>query len=1800
MNPTIDILRAELERLFSLDELTSMSQHLLGLDPEDVGGSNAKASFARALTERCVDGDRIDALVDVILVSRQGVDPRVRDVAGLYGREELAPGEELGDFLVVRKLGESELSTVYLAQRDDEARVLKILKSEACRDKRAVQRLLTANRLVAGIDHPGLPRGIDAGETDGAYWISYLHVDAQTLSARFSRTGPSHIQEIKPTLQAILEPLAALHRARIVHGDLKLENVLVRPSPEGHPLVTLIDFGTDRLRQRPTVANGHTGVLAIIGSPKTIAPEQVRGLRADSASDVYSFGAMMYELLSGKPVFAFESATEAAFAHVTRAAEPPSARAPRGWIPKDVDQFVLSLLAKDPARRPKDAAAVLDHLESLGRASSAMRVGQAVFSQERLSGLIDRLIGAPEDAEAAIGLEGAIEEGADATQVAEAFDQASDGVDLNDAEGMEVKKSLLYRAARTFDTSVNDKERAERVYAAIVELDPEDEVARTSLYKVRRALGKYGEIVESLMARSELEAPGEERARIFAEIGRICATELEDPEQGILAYTQALCEAPTAELAEAIEHLAGGTNGPLWNDVLTTITEGVQSETLSSTDRNRLLGYAARWYEQKLGRADMGLLAYQQILATDPASEEAYEGLTAIYRKAQQWPELVSILVTRAGVSGSSPRARDLRAEAGELYEQKLNDPTHAKELFAQVLGEDPGHLKAGDGMARIAERVGDFRALVAILERRVEARRGREKTDALLKLAEVYEDRLEDLVEATRRYESAVALEPNDLQALKGLDRVYNRTGKYRELLENLERQIDLAATPRQKINLYERMASLYDEEFLDHERAVECLESMLGLDAANDQALTALPRHYRALGRWEELEELYEKHATVTSDDTRRVELMMQRARVLAENVGSPDRATRVYEQVLELSPGHAGGLEALARLRELSGDSQAALSAIEALAQKAATPESKAEQWLRAARLLEGRGDRDGAIERYKLALEANPRDAAASSALRVAYDSRGDAASLVALVEKELPLADGKMAKARLYAELARVQREKLHDDDRAESSARIAVDLDPTNADALLVLGDLAYEGERYLEAVKHLESLVGRASVLPKKDAVRALVRYVEAYGQGVAAPASSPALSAKEGLRESIPPASLSSSHPRLAAAVDSLAQIAPEDAEALVRVGRVMFDAGDSQLARAVYEHVLEEHGAQLSHVDRADAEWRLGESLRRLGELDKAVDALRAAVESDPASPEPLRALARVYEQTGDWEEYIRNKRRRLEVATGAERFDLLLEIGDAEFSKLNDRARASKTYVAALEERPDDRKLLTKLMQLYSEEKDWAKLVEVVLRLADFVEDPKQRAKYMHTAAIVSARQLGETDQALAFYTRALEFDPTLTKALDEAIELRRQKGDNEGVERLLKSRLEIAKGAQDRAKMVQVLDQMGELYRKFLNEPELAIDAYEASQAFDPDGTERAETLAELYASDVTQYLDKAVKAQAQILQRNPYRVESYKLLRRLYTEARQPDPAWCLCQALSVLNLADPDEERFYLRHRGDNAAPAQAVLEEQDWSERMAHGDADPLVTRVFAAIQPTIIRARTQSLEALGYDPRYVVDLQTHPYPVSQTLYYASGVLGFPAPPVFQNPNDPAGLGFLHAHTPAIVLGRAAFESVVPNQSLAFVAGRHMTYFRPGFYVRHLVPTGTGLKAWLFAAIKLCVPQFPVAPDLQGQVSEAMTFMQQDFQGVQREILTSMVSKLLQSGGAVDLKKWVGGIDMTADRAGFLLAHDLATAAEVMRATEDASSVPSKERVKEVVLFSIGEEYLELRKKLQITVES
>ena len=175
----------------------------------------------------------------------------------------------------------------------------------------------------------------------------------------------------------------------------------------------------------------------------------------------------------------------------------------------------------------------------------------------------------------------------------------------------------------------------------------------------------------------------------------------------------------------------------------------------------------------------------------------------------------------------------------------------------------------------------------------------------------------------------------------------------------------------------------------------------------------------------------------------------------------------------------------------------------------------------------------------------------------------------------------------------------------------------------------------------------------------------------------------------------------------------------------------------------------------GETLTMTERGDAILTIGESWMKAGEFEEAILPLPEAADLAPDITAPINALCKVYEAKKDWEEVVRLKTRRLDVVSGDERSSLLLEIGDILANQMNDRTRAAKSYVAALDERPDDRKTLTKLMQLYSEEKDWAKLIEVVLKLASKVDDPKQKVKYLHTAAIVSAKQLQDYDQASKF-------------------------------------------------------------------------------------------------------------------------------------------------------------------------------------------------------------------------------------------------------------------------------------------------------------------------------------------------------------------------------------------------------------------------------------------------------------
>src|SRR6187431_565378 len=625
-----EILRAELERLFELPDLLALSRDVLGFEPENVGGMAAKASFAGALTAHCLEHDAIEALCDALLATRAEVNERISDlrITGVALDEELKLGSELGPYVILRKLGEGRLAISYVARKDGADYRLKVLRREATRDQRGLQRYLTVTRLIAQIAHDGMPRDLSAGKVSDRYVIAHAHTDAVPLSLRISRSGPMHLNEAKAVIRGILEPLAALHGRRIAHGDLRLDNVLLSQGTDGAARVLLVDAGTDRLRARARVVNGRNELFSTVGSPRTVAPEQIRGLSADTASDVYSFGAMLYEILSGKPLFGNKPALEAAFAHLTLEPPPPSSVAPPGFVSKELDELVLRMLDKDPERRPKSASEALALFES-ARPSVIKALALAITTAE-VDAKVEALLKNPHDDEAALDLEASVEAGADAARVTEALLEAASALAADDSD-TQSKKGLLFRAARLCADGARDLEQAEAIYLQLAELDPSDQVAWSGLEHTRRRLGKFEEVVEMLLARSEQADSANDRARAMFEIGKLYQSELNDGEQALVAFTQALCEDPSqAPVVAEIERLAG-SNQEAWAEVLGNCATSAQDEDVDVDTSNALWNRIGHWYVEKLKRPDLALPCFQAVVEREPADEVALEGMAEIY-----------------------------------------------------------------------------------------------------------------------------------------------------------------------------------------------------------------------------------------------------------------------------------------------------------------------------------------------------------------------------------------------------------------------------------------------------------------------------------------------------------------------------------------------------------------------------------------------------------------------------------------------------------------------------------------------------------------------------------------------------------------------------------------------------------------------------------------------------------------------------------------------------------------------------------------------------------------------------------------------------------------------------------------------------------------------------------------------------------------------------------------------------------------------------------------------------------------
>jgi serine/threonine-protein kinase len=274
------------------------------------------------------------------------------------------------------------MSEVWLAWDEGLKRdvALKILDRNASGNSVAIARFEREAMAASSLQSPHTIRVFDFGASDDGVWfIAMEHLEGVDLMSLVEDIGPMPPERAVRLARQACAALSEAHDAGVVHRDIKPGNLFVCRLGDDPDFLKVLDFGIASIDGATADAGASVDVTRtgwVHGTPAYMSPEVCSGGRADARSDIYSLGAVLYFLVTGRPPFAAQSASAVMLAHVNETPEAPSAHIP---LPAQLDRVILRCLAKDPAARYASARALLDALDALatGTAGEGNAAGPA-------------------------------------------------------------------------------------------------------------------------------------------------------------------------------------------------------------------------------------------------------------------------------------------------------------------------------------------------------------------------------------------------------------------------------------------------------------------------------------------------------------------------------------------------------------------------------------------------------------------------------------------------------------------------------------------------------------------------------------------------------------------------------------------------------------------------------------------------------------------------------------------------------------------------------------------------------------------------------------------------------------------------------------------------------------------------------------------------------------------------------------------------------------------------------------------------------------------------------------------------------------------------------------------------------------------------------------------------------------------------------------------------------------------------------------------------------------------------------
>lgn len=945
------------------------------------------------------------------------------------------------------------------------------------------------------------------------------------------------------------------------------------------------------------------------------------------------------------------------------------------------------------------------------------------------------------------------------------------------------------------------------------------------LEPVYRARDWWQKLVVILDARLAYVDDPTDKVALYLEIAGLHDARGGDPHLSFEALSKAWQLEPARK--DVFDRLcAQGARLGEW-DALVQVLEAGAGSTLDPEAGTLALARIAEIHETQRSDHESAIAAWRRVLEASDEDPVALSSLDRLYAVEGRAADLVGIVERRAELAEDAGVRLVLLHRIASLYEELLEKPREAVVAYKNVLNVDDSDEASLDALERLYRQLAEPRDLAQILERKLELARDPAVARQLrLDLAAVHEKELGDAYEAQNQLQAVLAADQGDQVALAELDRLYQTTRMWPELLEVLDRRAVTSPDPAARAELAFRAAALTEKELVEPEAAIPrygavltmapghagaraALAQLLRRDEHVEPVAAILDRHLRSTGDHDALVAVTERRLELPGDPESRRELWTALADVHETLRGDLKAASATWARALAEDPADVelfAPLERLAQARgawaELAGMLEKRL---DAGAGGAIDGELEHTYAMRLGRIYEDAlGDFERAAIAYRRGADTHVDERGSLAALDRVLWRLGRWGELADVLAREADAAENDAAAADLMFRLGDVRESQLHDLAGAVDAYRAVVDRQSRHGAARASLERLltTVEAERStiidtLEPLYETEGDWARlADLLAAKLSVIADHHERAAIYQRIA------------GLAES-----------RLGDGVRALDAVGgwlaedPTSGEALGELDRLAATQGRWIEVAARVQGVAQ-------HADEVALPlWiYLGTvQLDRLGDAAGAAASFAAALAIDDEHAPALEALERIHRSRGDVPALAQILARRADLAFDPPRKQALwAEVADLR-ERLGDTEGAVVAWEHVIDIADDDRMPLGRLAAIFERQGDKRNLVTTLGRAARIAGDAAEEKSLRMRIAVLES-ELGDAQAAASAWQGVLDLDPTDQTALAALEDVHAKAGDWMAVQDVLTRKLELARSSSEKTQVLARMARIAERER----------------------------------------------------------------------------------------------------------------------------------------------------------------------------------------------------------------------------------------------------------------------------------------------------------------------------------------------------------------------------------------------